>query len=279
MARPFEPVQVPPLAEQKGEAYVRLVEIMQRLLAPDGCPWDREQSPLTLRRYVLEEACEVIDAIEDGDTDSLREELGDLLLQVVFLGELMRNEGRFGPDDVVRAIADKLVRRHPHVFADVEVKGAGDVLKNWERIKAAEKKDRGLLESVPRSLPALVRAQRVGEKVERVGFDWPDARGSRAKVAEELGELDRAIAEGDKARIEGELGDVLFALVNLARHVDVDAEGALRGTIAKFQRRFEHVEARVKERHGGWPAASNEGAGKLALDELDGYWDEAKEKE
>jgi tetrapyrrole methylase family protein/MazG family protein/ATP diphosphatase len=252
---------------------------MQRLLAPDGCPWDREQSPSTLRRYVLEEACEVIDAIDAGDTHSLREELGDLLLQVVFLGELMRNEGSFGPDDVVKAIADKLVRRHPHVFADVEVSGSGDVLKNWERIKAAEKKDRGLLESVPKSLPALVRAQRVGEKVERVGFDWPDARGSRAKVAEELGELDRAIAEGDKSRIEAELGDVLFALVNLARHVDVDAEGALRGTIAKFQRRFDHVEARVKERHGGWPSAGGDGAGKLPLDELDRYWEEAKEKE
>jgi MazG family protein len=280
MARPFEPVHVPPLAEQKGEAYVRLVEIMQRLLAPDGCPWDREQSPATLRRYVLEEACEVIDAIDAGDTASLREELGDLLLQVVFLGELMRNEGRFGPDDVVRAIADKLVRRHPHVFADVEVSGSGEVLKNWERIKAAEKKDRGLLESVPRSLPALTRAQRVGEKVERVGFDWPDARGSRAKVAEEMGELDRAIAEGDKARVEAELGDVLFALVNLARHVDVDAEAALRGTIAKFQRRFDHVEARVKENHGGWTAPTGAGpTGKLPLEELDRYWDEAKQKE
>src|SRR5262249_52908272 len=280
MARPFAPVQVPSLTEQKGEAYVRLVEIMQRLLAPDGCPWDREQTPLTLRRYVLEEACEVIDAIDAGDTSSLREELGDLLLQVVFLGELMRNEGSFGPDDVVRAIADKLVRRHPHLFADVEVSGAGEVLKNWERIKAAEKKERGLLDSVPRSLPALTRAQRVGEKVERVGFDWPDARGSRTKVAEELGELDRAIADGDKTRVEAELGDVLFALVNLARHVDVDAEGALRRTIAKFQRRFGHVEARVKETHGGWPSASDAGGTeKLPLDELDRYWEEAKQKE
>jgi tetrapyrrole methylase family protein/MazG family protein/ATP diphosphatase len=192
----------------------------------------------------------------------------------------MRSEGRFGPDDIVRAIADKLVRRHPHVFADVEVSGAGEVLKNWERIKAAEKKDRGLLDSVPRSLPALTRAQRVGEKVERVGFDWPDARGSRAKVAEEMGELDRAIADGDRARVEAELGDVLFALVNLARHVDVDAEGALRGTIAKFQRRFDHVEARVKEKHGGWSAASDAGGGaKLPLEELDRYWEEAKQKE
>lgn len=276
MARPFAPVAVPPLAEQKGETYVRLVEIMQRLLAPDGCPWDREQDPRTLRRYVLEEACEVIDAIDSGDRASLCDELGDLLLQVVFLGELMRQEGAFGPDDVVRAIAEKLVRRHPHVFADVEVSGSDEVLQNWERIKAAEKKDRPLLGSVPRSLPALTRAQRVGEKVERVGFDWPDARGSRAKVAEELGELDRAIAEGDKSKVEDELGDVLFALVNLARHVDVDAEGALRGTIEKFQRRFAHVEERVKERHGGWPAGSSE---KLPLGELDRYWEEAKKTE
>jgi tetrapyrrole methylase family protein/MazG family protein/ATP diphosphatase len=175
---------------------------------------------------------------------------------------------------VVRAIADKLVRRHPHVFGDLEVSGSGEVLKNWELIKAAEKKDRGLLESVPKSLPALTRAQRIGEKVERVGFDWPDARGSRAKVAEEMGELDRAIEEGDKSRIEGELGDALFALVNLARHVGIDAEGALRRTIEKFQHRFDHVEARVKERHGGWPGSS-----KLPLEELDGYWDEAKQRE
>jgi tetrapyrrole methylase family protein/MazG family protein/ATP diphosphatase len=282
MPRPFVPVAVPPLPEQKGDAYVRLVEIMQRLLAPDGCPWDREQDPLTLRRYVLEEACEVIDAIDSGDRAALREELGDLLLQVVFLGELMRNEGAFGPDDIVQAIAEKLVRRHPHVFADARVSGAGEVLQNWERIKAAEKKDRALLDSVPRSLPALTRAQRVGEKVERVGFDWPDARGSRAKVSEEMGELDRAIAQGDKGRIEGELGDVLFALVNLARHVDVDAEGALRRTIEKFQRRFAHVETRVKEQHGGWPGGTSEAARaseKLPLDELDRYWDEAKQKE
>jgi tetrapyrrole methylase family protein/MazG family protein/ATP diphosphatase len=256
-------------------------------LAPDGCPWDREQSPATLRKYVLEEACEVIDAIDSGDRASLREELGDLLLQVVFLGELMRKEGAFGPDDIVAAIADKLVRRHPHVFADSKVSGAGQVLENWERIKAAEKKDRGLLDSVPRSMPALTRAQRVGEKVKRVGFDWPDARGSRAKVAEELGELDRAVAEGNHGRIEEELGDVFFALVNLARHVEVDAEGALQKTIEKFQRRFTHVEARVKERHGGWPGAplgvaadgSTAPKGPLPLDELDGYWEEAKKKE
>jgi tetrapyrrole methylase family protein/MazG family protein/ATP diphosphatase len=280
-SRPFAPVVVPPLPEQRGESYVRLVEIMQRLLAPDGCPWDREQSPSTLRRYVLEEACEVIDAIDSGDRAAMREELGDLLLQVVFLGELMRNEGSFGPDDIVQSIADKLVRRHPHVFGDTKVTGSEQVLQNWERIKAAEKKDRGLLDSVPRSMPALTRAQRVGEKVERVGFDWPDARGSRAKVSEELGELDQAIAEGDAARIEEELGDVFFALVNLARHTKVDAEGALRKTIEKFQRRFSHVEARVKEVYGGFSkVGSGDGSGaKFPLEVLDGYWEEAKQKE
>ena len=283
MSRAFAPVVVPPLSAQKGEAYARLVEVMQRLLAKDGCPWDREQTPAKLRKYVLEEACEVIDAIDSGDRASIREELGDLLLQVVFLGELMRVEGSFGPDDIVAGIVEKLVRRHPHVFGDTEVTGSEEVLENWERIKAAEKKDRRLLDSVPRSMPGLTRAQRVGEKVKRVGFDWPDARGSRAKIAEELGELDRAVAEGHQEHIEDELGDVLFAVVNLARHVNVDAEGALRKTIDKFTRRFAHVESRVKEVHGGFPGV---GAGKdggeattLPLEVLDGYWDEAKKRE
>ena len=282
MPRPFAPVVVPPLAEQRGEAYVRLVELMQRLLAADGCPWDREQTPATLRKYVLEEACEVIDAIDSGDRAQIREELGDLALQVVFLGELMRREGAFGPDDVIQSITDKLVRRHPHVFADTAVSGSDEVLQNWERIKANEKKDRGILDGVPRSMPALTRAQRVGEKVHRVGFDWPDARGSRAKVSEELAELDAAIAGGDPKRVEEELGDMLFALVNLARHVRVDAEGALRGTIEKFQRRFAHVESRVKERHGGFGTNDADGIPQreaVPLDVLDVYWDEAKKKE
>jgi MazG family protein len=277
MPRPFAPVTVPPLPDQKGEAFTRLVELMQRLLAPDGCPWDREQTMPSLKRYVLEEACEVIDAIDSGDKAHLREELGDLLLQVVFLGELARNEKLFGPDDIVAAITEKLVRRHPHVFGEVEVSGSEEVLKNWERLKAAEKKNRPLLDSVPRSLPALNRAQRIGEKVQRVGFDWPDARGSRAKVGEELTELDAAIREGDPQRIEEEMGDVLFALVNLSRHVQVDAEGALGKTIGKFLRRFAHVEARVKERHGGWPEASSEE--KISLEEMDAYWEEAKRGE
>ncbi|MFO0617712.1 MAG: nucleoside triphosphate pyrophosphohydrolase [Polyangiaceae bacterium] len=276
MPTTFDPVVPGPVAEQDGKTFPRLVELMQKLLAPDGCPWDREQDFTTLRRYVLEEACEVIDAIDSGDRSELKKELGDLLLQVVFQAELARAEGAFGPDDVVQAITDKLVRRHPHVFAGAQVSGADEVLTNWERIKATEVKGvRGILAGVPKSLPALMRAQRIGEKVARVGFDWANAAGSRAKVAEEIGELDEAIASGDKAKIADELGDALFALVNLARHVGVDAESVLHATSNKFARRFEFVEARVMERHGGWPASSREEA--IGLAELDGYWEEAKQ--
>lgn len=277
MGRTFDVPDSKPIAEQAGETYPALVAIMRRLLAPDGCPWDREQDYRSLRRYVLEEACEVIDAIDTGNFEQLEEELGDLALQVVFLGELARREGRFGPDDVVRGIVEKLVRRHPHVFGDTSVESADEVLRNWEQIKADEKRERGVLDGVPRSLSALLRAQRMGEKVSRVGFDWPDSHGSRDKVSEELGELDEAIASKDKARVESELGDLLFALVNLARHEGVDAEAALRGTADRFARRFSHVEKRVKERHGGWPRGQDgKPATGLSLEELDGFWNEAK---
>ncbi len=270
------PRPVPPVEEQDGATLVRLVGVMRRLLAPNGCPWDREQSLETLRKYVLEEACEVIDAIDSGDREALREELGDLLLQVVFQAELLRKEGRFAIDDVVSGIVEKLVSRHPHVFGDVKADTADEVLTNWEKIKAKEKQGRGILGGVPRSLPALVRAQRIGEKVSRVGFDWKDDRGSMEKVREELGELERAIASGDVDAKEDELGDTLFALVNLARHLDVDAEGALRRTIDKFTKRFAHVEERVRENHGGW---GDTGKDKLPLETLDRYWEEAKAKE
>ncbi len=262
-------------AEQDGSTLSRLVGVMQRLLSPDGCPWDREQSYESLRKYVLEEACEVIDAIESGDRAALREELGDLLLQVVFLAELGRSQDAFAIDDVVAGIVDKLVHRHPHVFGDKKVGSSEEVLTNWEKLKAQEKKGRGVLEGVPRSLPALNRAQRIGEKVSRVGFDWENVTGSRAKVTEELAELDQAIESGDANAIEDELGDTLFALVNLARHVNTDAEGALRRTIDKFTKRFAHVEKRVHEKHGGWgdPGSAEP---HLSLEVLDRYWDEAK---
>ncbi|HEY8091855.1 MAG TPA: nucleoside triphosphate pyrophosphohydrolase [Polyangiaceae bacterium] len=273
-----EPRPVAPIEAQDGTTLARLVAVMRRLLAPDGCPWDREQSYETLRKYVLEEACEVIDAIDSGDRKALREELGDLLLQVVFQAELARREGSFAIDDVVSGIVDKLVHRHPHVFGDLSAKDADEVLRNWEKLKAKEKGERGILGGVPRSMPALTRAQRIGEKVARVGFDWEDSRGSRAKVAEELGELDRAIDSGNADAVEEELGDVLFALVNLSRHVKVDAEGALRRTIDKFTRRFAHVEKRVREVHGGWGEAGG-GEEHLPLAVLDGYWEEAKRHE
>lgn len=277
MARVFDIPEKLPLAEQRGATFPRLVELMQRLLAPDGCPWDREQNFASVSRYVLEEACEVIDAIESGDPEHLTEELGDLALQVVFLGELGRQQGSFGPDDVVRAVIAKLVRRHPHVFGEVEVADAEEVLRNWESIKAGEKEGRGLLDGVPRSLPALYRAQRMSDKVSRVGFDWPDGRGSREKVSEELRELDEAIAGEDPGRIEHELGDLLFALVNLARHQRVDAETALRKAGDRFRARFGHVEGRVRDVHGGWPmGADGKPSLGLSLEELDGYWEEAK---
>lgn len=280
MPRPFPQADPIPLADQQGQSLPRLVELMQRLLAPDGCPWDREQTLETLRTYVIEEAHEVVDAIDSGDRNKLCEELGDLLLQIVFQAELGRAEGAFGPDDVVNAIVEKIVSRHPHVFGNVEVGSAREVLANWEQLKAKEKGNKGLLDGVPRAMPALARAQRTGDKVHAVGFDWPNAQGSRDKVSEELRELDAAIAIGNKPSIEEELGDTLFALVNLARHVGVDAEAALRATTDKFARRFGHVEARVKARYGGWPAGKAGAPGpRLPLDELDAYWEEAKAAE
>jgi tetrapyrrole methylase family protein/MazG family protein/ATP diphosphatase len=268
-----------PLAEQRGQTFSSLVELMGRLLAPDGCPWDREQDYRSLRQYVLEEACEVIDAIDRGRSHELVDELGDLSLQVVFLAELGRRDGAFGPDDVVRAICEKLVRRHPHVFGDVSVSDAGEVVRNWDAIKRAEKQNRLLLDGVPRALPSLLRAARLGEKVAKVGFDWPDAQGSRDKVEEELDELDEAVEGGDRARIRAELGDLLFALVNFARHHGVDPEEALRETADRFRARFDHVERRVKEKHGDWPRDEHGKPTKgLSLEEMDGYWNEAKEQ-
>jgi tetrapyrrole methylase family protein/MazG family protein/ATP diphosphatase len=266
-----------PLPEQQGQTFPYLVRLMQRLLGPNGCPWDREQDEQSLRQYVLEEACEVIDAIDSQDTPALCDELGDLLLQVAFLAELARSKRQFGPDDVVHAITDKLVRRHPHVFGETEVSGADDVVKNWDAIKRQEKANRPLLAGVPRSMPALARAQQLSKKVAKVGFDWPNAAGSREKVTEELGELDEAVKSNDPERMQQELGDVLFALVNFARHLGIDADAALRGTCDRFTRRFTGVETRVIERHGSWP--SGEGSEPLALAELDQYWEMSKREE
>jgi tetrapyrrole methylase family protein/MazG family protein/ATP diphosphatase len=279
VAEPFDLPKPIPLSEQRGETFTALVALMQRLLAPEGCPWDREQTPETLRQYVLEEACEVIDAIDANSGDELKEELGDLALQIAFLSELGRARYGFGPDDALRAICEKLVRRHPHVFAETQVSDSEQVTANWEAIKAQEK-PRHLLSGIPRSLSGLLRATRQSQRAAQVGFDWPERAGSRDKVSEELAELDQAIQSGDTAQIQGELGDLLFALVNLARHCNVDAELALRETCDKFERRFRHVEASVKARHGDWPrSAKGKPTTGISLAELDGYWEQAKARE
>jgi MazG family protein len=277
MTRPFTLPPPLPLAEQEGQTFTRAVALMGRLLAEDGCPWDREQSFSSLRRYVLEEACEVIDAIDEGDPAHLAEELGDLSLQVIFLAELARRQGTFGPDDVLRILCEKLVRRHPHVFGDACAADAAAVLTQWEAIKVQERGTKPLLGGIPRSLPALSRAHLFSSRAATVGFDWPDASGSRAKVAEELAELDEASEGGDLAAIHHEVGDLLFAVVNFARHLGVEPEAALRDAGDRFHGRFAHVEAQVKAEHGDWPrdAAGKPSRG-LSLEELDAHWNEAK---
>ena len=257
--------------KQRGERLPELVAIMQRLLAPDGCPWDREQTLETLRPYVIEEAHEVVDAIDRRDLAHLREELGDLLLQIVFQSALTEREGApdaFGIDDVIGAICEKLVRRHPHVFGEEKAADSDAVKEQWEALKAKEKKGRGVLEGVPRAMPALLRALRVGEKAAFLGLDWEDPAGARAKLDEELSELDDAVRGGDPSAIEGELGDVLFAAVSVARKHAIDPEAALRGTLDRFGARVARVEGLLRER-----ALE---ASALSAEELDGLWREAK---
>ncbi len=254
--------------QQRGQNLPRLVEVMQSLLAPDGCPWDREQTLETLRAYVIEEAFEVVDAIDRGEPALLREELGDLLLQIVFQAELARAAGWFGPNDVVDGICEKLIRRHPHVFGDEDAGDAAAALGNWERLKKKEKAGRGALDGVPVALPALLRAVRVGEKAAAVGYDWPDVGGAREKVDEELAELDAALAADDQARAEGELGDVLFALSSLARKRGLDPEAALRGTLDRFSERFGEAEAIARE--------EGDALDEMSEDALDALWERAK---
>jgi MazG family protein len=228
-----------------------LLELMARLRDPDGgCPWDLEQTPETLARYAIEEAYEVEDAVRRGDTGALVDELGDLLLQVVFHAQLAAERGAFRFEDVVEALVDKLVRRHPHVFADAKIESAAEQSEAWEALKTAERADRaarqggtaGALEGVPLALPALLRASKLVGRAAREGFAWPDASAARDKVREQLGELDDAFARGDEPGLRAEIGDLLFAVAALARRLDVDPEQALRQANAKFERRFAALE-------------------------------------
>ena len=253
-------------------AIERLLEIMERLRDPArGCPWDLEQDFRSIAPHTVEEAYEVADAIERADLTALRDELGDLLFQVVFHSRLASERGAFKFDDVVNAICDKLVRRHPHVFGDAVVVDAADQSRAWDRMKREERAARGAqgaLADVPVGLPALTRARKLGARAADAGFDWPDATGPRAKVEEELAELDRATLDRDPRAQEAELGDLLFSVVNLARHLGTDPEAALSRANDRFARRYRHVERELE--HLGQPAA---GAPPELLDRL---WAAAK---
>lgn len=257
-----------------AESFAELVKIMERLRAPGGCPWDREQTHLSIKPYVLEEAFEVAEAIEDNDIEELKIELGDLLLQIVFHAEMGREAGTFTIDDVVQGIISKMVRRHPHVFADTQVKDSEEVLQNWARIKSEERKhkqDNSVVSGVPRAMPALLRAHRIGEKASRVGFDWKHAADVLDKVQEEVDELRGAVAAGQKTEIEAELGDVLFALTSFGRHLDLQSEDALQRASDRFIERFHHIEKRLTESGRDIHATS--------LDEMEALWQEAKRQD
>lgn len=251
-----------------------LVEIMKRLRAPDGCPWDAEQTLESLRRYILEESHELVESIEDGEARDICEECGDVLLQVVFVAAIAAENGDFDIDDVTDGICRKLIKRHPHVFGDVSVRDALEVGRNWEMIKAGERKDRdadsSAMAGIPRGLPALLRSLRIQERAAKKGFDWRhgDVESVRAKVLEELGELKAEVEGIDASATKEELGDLLFAVVNMARHLDIDPESALQEANAKFSNRFRAVERMVDARGIAME--------KTPLDELDKLWVEAK---
>ena len=256
-----------------GDTFPRLVEIMARLLGPDGCPWDREQTLDSLRPFLVEESYEVIDALARGDVAGHEEELGDLLMQVVFQAALRQRDGAFDVDGVIAGISDKLVRRHPHIFADADsLTTSAEVLAQWDEIKKAEKVAKGVapkrtLDGVPMG-PALARAQQIGRKAGKVGFDWPGWEGSFAKIEEETREVREAIDANDADAQHREIGDLLLAVVNVARKRGVDAENALVDATERFQRRFEVVEDLLGAR-GKTPSTSN-------LEEMDALWGDAK---
>jgi tetrapyrrole methylase family protein/MazG family protein len=233
-----------------GERFEELVAIMHRLRAPGGCPWDAEQTHASIKPYLIEEAYEVVEAIEAGDDRELCGELGDLLLQVIFHAEMASENDRFTISDVILAICEKMERRHPHVFGDVSVSDAAEVKRNWSRIKREERRDKtdsSALAGVPKAMPALLRAHRIGEKASNAGFDWHDTTGVIEKVREELGELQSAIDKGDRQNAEEELGDLLFAATSLARHLGIRSEDALKQATDRFSRRYRHMEHYLAE--------------------------------
>lgn len=248
----------------------RAMGIMRRLRAPGGCPWDAEQTHASLKRYLIEECYEVVEAIDKGDDGHLREELGDLLLQPLFHAAIAEERGAFTIDDILETLSDKLVRRHPHVFGDQDIKTSDEQVANWEKIKKEEKGEerKSALSGVPPHLPALMKAQKITEKAARVGFDWEQTDQVYAKVLEELHELEETMTAGDQERMEAELGDLLFAIVNLGRFISVNPEEALRKTISRFETRFSHIEETLHSRGVNLKDAST--------GEMEQLWEEAK---
>jgi tetrapyrrole methylase family protein/MazG family protein len=254
----------------KGTSLEAFQEVVAHLRAPNGCPWDREQTHESLRKHMLEESYEAIAAIDSGNFSAMREEFGDLLLQVMLNSQIASEEGEFTFNDVVKGVYDKIIRRHPHVFGEVKVSGVDGVLANWEKLKEGERKgegkaDKGILDGLPLALPALSQAQEYQDRAARVGFDWPEIDGVLDKVREEIEEIKKAETDQELA---SEIGDLFFALVNLARWKKVDAESALRGTNMKFKKRFSHVEQGAKK--------AGKNLSDMKLEEMDGLWDEGK---
>lgn len=263
-----------------GEKFAELVELISRLRAPGGCPWDREQTHESLKSMMLEEAYEVVEAIDEGNDEEFVGELGDLLLQVVFHSQIAAEENRFSVGEVIERIASKMIRRHPHVFGEDTAQTAGEVLRNWEAIKEAElaakgkrSEDASMLDSVSARLPAVMEAFQMTTKVSRVDFDWPDVASVLEKLDEEVEELKQAVAneQASHQEVAGEVGDLLFVAVNVARLLGIDPESALKASNRKFRRRFRYIEERLRE-EGRKPADSDHV-------EMDALWDEAKAKE
>ena len=249
-----------------------LLGIMERLRGEKGCPWDREQTRDSLKPYIIEEAYEVVEAIEEGDPAKIREELGDLLFQIVFQCQIAMESGEFRFSGVVRDIGEKMIARHPHVFGNAEYKTTDEVLVHWEEQKKREGKLReSILEGVPRSMPALLRARRLQDRAAKVGFDWEKAEDVFKKLDEELGEFREALEAKDRNRMEDELGDIFFMLVNISRFIGVNPEDALRRTISKFIHRFRHIEMKAAEQ--------GRKLSEMTLSEMDRLWDEAKAEE
>ncbi len=252
----------------------QVLEIMRKLRDPEGgCPWDREQNLETLKPFLIEECYELIDAIDSGDVEKHKDELGDMLLQIVFQVQLRQEAGQFSFDDICTVLAEKLIRRHPHVFSDDKVTGSKDVLKKWEEIKNKEKKTgrRSVVDGVPKHLPALMKAHQVQSRAARVGFDWSAIHDVMAKLEEELEETKEAMRSGNKEHIAEEIGDLLFSVVNLSRFQKLHAEELLAATVRKFSRRFQAVEARVH--------AQNKQMTDCSIAELDEFWNEVKRDE